>query len=198
MQDEAAFGLWRRAEHQSGRKVLTRKQQAIGGVTLGVVLVALVFAFRQTVVAASAVASLAFLACVLFKFVVSMSGARHENDHGVTDEEVAALRDDELPTYTILVPVYKEADVVADLIGNLAQLDYPAEKLEILLLLEEDDTETIAAARAAHPPETMTILVVPDGSPQDEAEGVQRRPVLRPRRVPRDLRRRGPARSPTS
>jgi cellulose synthase/poly-beta-1,6-N-acetylglucosamine synthase-like glycosyltransferase len=97
---------------------------------------------------------------------VSMSGARHENDQGVTDAEVAALRDDELPSYTILVPVYKEANVVADLIGNLSQLDYPAEKLEILLLLEPDDTETIEAARAAHPPETMTMLIVPEGGPK--------------------------------
>ncbi len=166
VQDQAALGLWRRAEHQSARKVLTRPQQALAGITVGVVLVALVFAFRQTIVVASATASLAFLACVLFKFVVAMAGARHENDHGVTDADVAALRDDELPTYTILVPVYKEANVVADLIGNLSQLDYPAEKLEILLLLEPDDIETIEAARAAHPPETMTMLIVPEGGPK--------------------------------
>ena len=166
VQDEAALGLWRRAEHQSARKVLTRQQQAIGGVLLGAVGVALVLAFRETIVVASAVASLTFLACVLFKFVVSMSGARHENDHGVSDQDVAALRDDELPTYTILVPLYKEANVVHDLIGNLAQLDYPSEKLEILLLLEPNDTDTIAAVRAAHPPETMTMLVVPEGGPK--------------------------------
>ncbi len=166
VQDEAALGLWRRAEHQSARKVLTRQQQAIGGVLLGAVAVALVLAFRQTVVVASAVASLTFLACVLFKFVVSMSGARHENDYGVSDQDVAALRDDELPTYTILVPLYKEANVVADLIANLAELDYPSEKLEILLLLEPNDTETIAAVRAAHPPETVTMLIVPEGGPK--------------------------------
>jgi cellulose synthase/poly-beta-1,6-N-acetylglucosamine synthase-like glycosyltransferase len=166
VQDQAALGLWRRSEHQSARKVLTRSQQAIGGIAIGIVLVALVFAFRQTVVVASAAASLTFLACVLFKFVVAMAGARRENDHGVTDTDVAALRDDELPTYTILVPVYKEANVVADLIANLSQLDYPAEKLEILLLLEPDDVETIEAARAAHPPETMTMLIVPEGGPK--------------------------------
>ena len=166
VQDQAALGLWRRAEHQSARRVLTRQQQAAFGIAIGMVAVALVFAFRPTVVVASAAASLAFLACVLFKFTVAMAGARHENDHGVTDEEVAALRDAELPTYTILVPVYKEANVVADLIGNLSQLDYPAEKLEILLLMEPDDAETIEAARAAHPPETMTILIVPEGGPK--------------------------------
>ena len=39
VQDQAAMGLWRRAEHQSARRVLTRQQQAIAGVTLGMVLV---------------------------------------------------------------------------------------------------------------------------------------------------------------
>src|SRR6476659_295301 len=44
VQDQAALGLWRRAEHQSGRRVLTRQQQAVFGVTIGMLAVALVFA----------------------------------------------------------------------------------------------------------------------------------------------------------
>jgi cellulose synthase/poly-beta-1,6-N-acetylglucosamine synthase-like glycosyltransferase len=62
--------------------------------------------------------------------------------------------------------VYREANVVADLLENLGALDYPREKLEILLLLEEDDVETIAAARAAAPPENFTFVIVPDGMPK--------------------------------
>jgi len=95
-----------------------------------------------------------------------MVGARQEHRVQVGDAEVAALDPRELPTYTVLVPVYKEANVVADLIANLGALDYPREKLEILLLLEENDTETIEAARAARPPSTITFLIVPPGHPQ--------------------------------
>jgi cellulose synthase/poly-beta-1,6-N-acetylglucosamine synthase-like glycosyltransferase len=68
--------------------------------------------------------------------------------------------------YTVLVPVYREANVVPHLIENLRNLDYPASKLEILLLIEEDDEETLAAAKAARPPETVTFIVVPNGLPK--------------------------------
>ncbi len=50
--------------------------------------------------------------------------------------------------------------------ANLAALDYPVEKLEILVLLESDDEETIAAARAARPPSTVRLVVVPDAQPK--------------------------------
>jgi cellulose synthase/poly-beta-1,6-N-acetylglucosamine synthase-like glycosyltransferase len=50
--------------------------------------------------------------------------------------------------------------------GNLAALDYPAEKLEILVLLESDDEETIQAARAARPPATVRLVIVPDAKPK--------------------------------
>src|SRR3981081_2095520 len=49
---------------------------------------------------------------------------------------------------------------------TLAALDYPAEKLEVLVLLEADDEETIAAARAARPPATVRLIVVPDAEPR--------------------------------
>ena len=77
-----------------------------------------------------------------------------------------ALEDTDLPTYTILLPVYKEANIVQKLLRNLGNLDYPAAKIEILLLLEEDDVETLEAAKAVSPPETVRIVVVPSGDPQ--------------------------------
>ena len=71
-----------------------------------------------------------------------------------------------LPRYTVLVPVYREANVIGELMRNLGALDYPAEKLEVLVLLESDDTETIEAARAAQPPATVRLVIVPDAQPK--------------------------------
>ena len=53
----------------------------------------------------------------------------------------------ELPRYTILVPAYNEPEVVDDLIGAMANLEYPRDKLQVLLLLEADDAVTIEAAQ---------------------------------------------------
>jgi cellulose synthase/poly-beta-1,6-N-acetylglucosamine synthase-like glycosyltransferase len=76
------------------------------------------------------------------------------------------IPDDELPVYTILVPVYDEAEVVPKVIANLDQLDYPKSKLDVMILLEENDTRTIEAAKATRPPEYVRIVVVPEGHPQ--------------------------------
>ena len=67
----------------------------------------------------------------------------------VPDEVARALPDHELPVYTVLVPAYREPEVVSAVVASMAALEYPANRLEVLLLLEEDDTETIAAARVA-------------------------------------------------
>jgi cellulose synthase/poly-beta-1,6-N-acetylglucosamine synthase-like glycosyltransferase len=164
--EQAAYGLWSRNEDQSARLVIVRRQKVSLIALLCAFVIAMAWAPLGTLVVMTALGSTAFLASVLFKFVVCLVGARHERDEGITDAEVAALRDDELPFYTVLVPVYREANVVADLLENLGSIDYPSEKLEILLLLEEDDTETIEAARAAAPPENFTFVIVPDGLPK--------------------------------
>jgi len=79
--------------------------------------------------------------------------------------DVRRTPDHELPVYTILVPVYREANIVQKLVDNLGRLDYPIAKLQVLILLEEDDEETIAAARRAAPAH-FRILVTPDGQPR--------------------------------
>lgn len=164
--EQATLGLWRRDRAQSARQVLFTGQRVVMWVLLAGLAAGLVLATRATLTGLMAVVSVAFLASVVFKFVVCMVGARQENHVLVSDAEVAALDPRDLPVYAVLVPVFREANIVADLIENLGALDYPREKLEILLLLEESDTGTIEAARAAGPPCTVTFVVIPPGHPQ--------------------------------
>ncbi|MFI1460604.1 glycosyltransferase family protein [Nocardia carnea] len=56
--------------------------------------------------------------------------------------------------------------MIATVIENLAAFRYPADKLQILLLLEADDEATIAAARAVDAPETLRIIEVPPADPR--------------------------------
>jgi cellulose synthase/poly-beta-1,6-N-acetylglucosamine synthase-like glycosyltransferase len=163
---KATLELWQRDPSASARHVLDRRQQ-IGAVVAVAAFVACVVLWpRGTLAVVSLAVSLAFLIGIAFKFVMCMAGARKEFEAVVTAEEVAALRDIDLPVYTVLVPCYKEAGIVGQLVENLGSLDYPADKLEILLLLEADDAETIAAAKASKPPRTITIVVTPDGQPK--------------------------------
>jgi glycosyltransferase XagB len=110
-----------------------------------------------------ALANAAFLGAVGFKLLACLVGI----GTGARAPDVPAERDDRrLPAYTVLVPVYREANIIGGLMRNLAALDYPTEKLEILVLLESDDTETIEAARAARPPSTVRLVIVPDAQPK--------------------------------
>ncbi|MEL7029560.1 MAG: glycosyltransferase family 2 protein, partial [Pseudomonadota bacterium] len=76
------------------------------------------------------------------------------------------LADHELPIYTLLAPLYREANMLPDLAAHLAALDYPAEKLDIKLVIEGDDAETLAAARALSLDARFDIIEVPPGEPR--------------------------------
>ena len=47
--------------------------------------------------------------------------------------------DPDLPRYTVLVPVYREGNVMAPLVKALSSIHYPPNKLEVIILLEPDD-----------------------------------------------------------
>ncbi|MDR7039077.1 cellulose synthase/poly-beta-1,6-N-acetylglucosamine synthase-like glycosyltransferase [Methylobacterium sp. BE186] len=79
---------------------------------------------------------------------------------------VAALSDRDLPVYTVLVALYREAAVVPRLVGALARLDYPAAKLDIKFVLEADDAETAAALAAVPLPARFEVIVAPPGAPR--------------------------------
>lgn len=84
----------------------------------------------------------------------------------ITDEEARAIRDADLPRYTILVPAYGEPEVVGDLIGAMAALEYPLDKLQVLLLLEADDDVTIQAAKGTVESDAISIVLVPPAEPR--------------------------------
>jgi cellulose synthase/poly-beta-1,6-N-acetylglucosamine synthase-like glycosyltransferase len=52
-----------------------------------------------------------------------------------------------LPIYTILIPFYHEAKILSHIIENVYKIDYPHEKLDVKILMEEKDTETINEAK---------------------------------------------------
>jgi len=164
--EQAALGLWSRSAEQSARKALYARQRI--GLIIGLLVV--IACFVRWPIGSLQVLSVAiavfFLAGIVFKFVVCMAGARRERYQAVTDADMAALDEHDLPFYTVLAPMFREANVVHQLVENLSRLDYPVNLLEVLLLLEEGDQETIEAAKAARLPEWMTIILVPKGQPQ--------------------------------
>lgn len=77
------------------------------------------------------------------------------------------------PTYTILCPLYREANVVSDLVDSLACIDYPLETLDVKLLVESDDPETIAAAfAAAGDAAHIEVVIIPACAPRTKPKAL--------------------------
>lgn len=75
-------------------------------------------------------------------------------------------QDADLPVYSILVPAYQEAALMPQIARALSQLNYPAQHLDVQILLEADDTATIAAARDANFPPHVRLTLIAAGGPR--------------------------------
>lgn len=80
--------------------------------------------------------------------------------------------DADLPVYTVLVPLYREARVLRQLLAALEALDYPRDKLDIKLLMEADDKDTGAAIDVIHLGSQYQVLVVPPDGPRTKPKAL--------------------------
>jgi glycosyltransferase XagB len=76
------------------------------------------------------------------------------------------LRDEALPPYTVLVPLFKETEILGQLMTALLMIDYPREKLDIKLILEEGDVPMLRAVAEFELPRHFDVVIVPAGKPQ--------------------------------
>jgi len=164
--DQSINGLFYRNSSESAYSVFTQKQVLFMGVFGFSGLTWLYFDASSFLIAAFSLCQLTFLVGVLYKVILSLAGSRFEQTEFISEAEVNKLKDDELPVYTVLVPVYKEPEVVHILINSLKNLNYPQAKLDILLLLEEEDLLTFEAAKKAHPPGNWRFIRIPDALPK--------------------------------
>jgi cellulose synthase/poly-beta-1,6-N-acetylglucosamine synthase-like glycosyltransferase len=84
----------------------------------------------------------------------------------VVDETELGTDEKELPWYSVLVPLHHEGPMLPALVERLVALDYPPDRLEVLLLVEADDDETHAALGACHLPPHIRPITVPAGRPR--------------------------------
>ncbi|MBI4920602.1 MAG: glycosyltransferase [Devosia nanyangense] len=159
-----ALNSWK-PEHSA--KETLNKPQVLGLIGILIALTAgLVFAASATLVTLMAVATTIYTLTFLFKFILTFVGSSRRADMQISPEAIAEIDDRSLPIYTVLVPMYREANVLALLVSALKKLDYPASKLEVKLVLEEDDHETIDVAKGLRLPGSFEIVRVPPSEPR--------------------------------
>jgi len=165
-------GFANRVPLMSARNLVSRGQRNFLIGLLIVIAIGLVLNIRLTITALIAVLTLLYLIAVTYRAYLFTRSSKSDALEIVTDEEALIVPDSELPFYTILLPVYKEASVIIKLIENLARMDYPASRLEVLLLVEEDDQDTLGALRAAHPPPQFKLVLIPPAEPRTKPKAL--------------------------
>ncbi len=78
----------------------------------------------------------------------------------------APLVDKDWPIYSILVPLYRDATLLPQIITSLLALDYPADRRQVFLLLEQDDQAMHAALHTMQLPYGFQTVVLPAGLPR--------------------------------
>ena len=158
---EATSGLARRWPNFSARGGMTVAQilaftalfslfLAAGFVLQGALFIALV----------SAVSGLFFLGVVALRLLCLLPPV------GRPEPPLSDMAEDDLPAYSVLVPLFREVTVLPQLVKALRRLRYPTALLDIKLILEEEDI-LMQRAVAALPLEThFEVIVVPASLPQ--------------------------------
>jgi glycosyltransferase XagB len=164
---DAVFALNELDPVMSAQTVITRAQTIF--VLCAVLLVAACALTSPiyTLIAIHAIFTIFYTGNFLFKgLLVWVGGAQQTSKSREIEAEAKLLRDEDLPVYTILVPMFREPEVLPILTNALRNLDYPLAKLDIKIVLEEGDTETIEAAKALSLEGVFEIIRVPPSHPQ--------------------------------
>lgn len=158
--------LAERMPKQSARTVFTLPQLVSVAIVVYIILLLLYQWPLATLVAINVAVTLFLLLNFGLRLLLVWVGGDHKIDVKVTHEMIATMDDKDMPMYTILVPMFKEPDTLPILSSALRRMDYPLSKLDVKLILEEDDDETIEAAKALGLEGIFEIIRVPDSLPK--------------------------------
>ena len=114
-----------------------------------------------------AVAAVTVLYIVVVSFrVLLVLAAPRASVIDFSHDDVQAIDDADLPVYTVLVPLYREEKVLRTLVDKLSDLSYPPSRLQILLLIEEDDELTRRALRRMALEDQFEVVVIAPRNPR--------------------------------
>lgn len=115
---------------------------------------------------AVAILSAVYFMDTLFNLYLVMRSLKNPPEIKSEECELDSLDAGSLPVYSIFCPLYKEAHMLPVFLDAIGKLEWPKEKLDVMLLLEETDKATIKAAEDMDLPLHVRIVVVPESLPK--------------------------------
>ncbi|GAB1717841.1 MAG: hypothetical protein NTAFB05_28830 [Nitrobacter sp.] len=176
LRQEAGDALGRSAAHALGRRFPTLSAAPVadgvfGGRAMRRFALTGAFAIMMTLAPASAmgvwnsVLAVWFLAFIGLRLAASLTPARPEAWQ-------PRIPDHRLPVYTVIAALYREAASVAALMQAIGALDYPREKLDVIIVTELDDLETRAALSKLGPMPHVQVMPAPAQGPRTKPKAL--------------------------
>ncbi len=166
---QAIHGLGDNYKDLSARDQTTYPQILVFAFFFGLLGGGMLLAPFATLYALGGVLNLLFLYSVLLRIAAVWAIPLLPGEKPQTG---SLIPDEKLPVYTILVPLFREQKIVGQLIENLLALDYPEDRLDIKLIFEQEDEETLRAARACASCAHFEFVIVPKASPQTKPKAL--------------------------
>ncbi len=170
--DMSLHGLLYRNPEESAYKVITHSQWIFFACLISCLAVWAFFKVDSLVIALLYVVQLFFAVPILFKFMVCIWSKFKRSPKRLYIDVSNPWDVGDWPIYTILIAAYKEKEVIGNLIKSLKKLDYPEDKLDIILLLEENDDETLQVAKLEKPSANWRFLVLPQSVPKTKPKAL--------------------------
>jgi cellulose synthase/poly-beta-1,6-N-acetylglucosamine synthase-like glycosyltransferase len=164
--EKSAFELYDEQPENSAIVTFSRAQQIVMIIICVTLIVTIVWNYRTALFAINLFFQAIYAVMTILKLYIVLRGSDREAQLRFTEEELAEINEKDLPIYTILIPVYKEKEVIKELINNLQNLDYPQYKLDVCILLEKDDVETIEVVKSMNLPNNYRAMIVPTCKPK--------------------------------
>jgi len=158
--------LWQKLPFASARATFMPSQVALINVFIIGLAAAMMLAPQLSLLVLFGACHIIYALTMVFKAIIFMVGAGFAKIVKDWSRELAMLDDASLPIYTVLVPMYREPESLAGMLKAMQAMEYPIEKLDIKLVLEADDEQTIATAIALKPSYQFEIIRVPPGKPR--------------------------------
>lgn len=152
--------------HETAFHRLTLRQILIVSGIFGIIAGSLMVNWHSTLILLVAALSILYFTDLLFNLFLIYRSFAKAPELKIPEEDIAAVDDKDWPTYTIFCPLYKEWQVLPQFVTAMSRMEYPKDKLQVMLLLEEDDKETIKNAREFNLPKNFEIVVVPQSLPK--------------------------------
>lgn len=163
----AVHQLFETARVNSARLVVTGDQGFLAGLLLCVISLAATLAPLLCLAIIHMLLSMFHLGGLFLRLMVVAYGRKHPPRRVFLEAEAGRL-----PIYTVMVAIYREAAVVPQLLAALEAIDWPKSRLDIKLVCEADDAETLAAIRSAKPGPHIEVIEVPAMAPRTKPKAL--------------------------